>query len=40
MILQSSPRGLQDVDEVIRVVTGAGLAKPVARLRPMGVIKG
>ncbi|MCC6390821.1 MAG: RtcB family protein, partial [Bryobacterales bacterium] len=39
-ILEEVPEAYKDVDEVIRVVTGAGLAKPVARLRPMGVIKG
>ena len=30
----------KDVDEVIDVVHNAGLAKRVARLRPIGVIKG
>jgi tRNA-splicing ligase RtcB len=39
-ILEEVPEAYKDVDEVIRVVVGAGLAKPVARLRPMGVIKG
>ncbi|HUQ95083.1 MAG TPA: RtcB family protein [Bryobacteraceae bacterium] len=39
-ILEEVPEAYKDVDEVIAVVTGAGLAKPVARLRPMGVIKG
>ncbi|MBL8178262.1 MAG: RtcB family protein [Bryobacterales bacterium] len=39
-ILEEIPEAYKDVDEVIAVVTGAGLAKPVARLRPMGVIKG
>jgi tRNA-splicing ligase RtcB len=39
-ILEEIPEAYKDVDEVIAVVAGAGLAKPVARLRPMGVIKG
>jgi len=39
-ILEEIPEAYKDVDEVIAVVVGAGLAKPVARLRPMGVIKG
>jgi tRNA-splicing ligase RtcB len=34
------PEAYKDVDEVIEVVHNAGLAKKVARLRPMGVIKG
>lgn len=39
-ILEEIPEAYKDVDEVIAVVAGAGLAQPVARLRPMGVIKG
>jgi tRNA-splicing ligase RtcB len=39
-ILEEIPEAYKDVDEVIAVVTGAGLAKAVARVRPMGVIKG
>ena len=39
-ILEEVPEAYKDVDEVIEVVHGAGLAKKVARLRPMGVIKG
>lgn len=39
-ILEEIPEAYKDVDEVIAVVQGAGLAKSVARLRPMGVIKG
>ncbi len=30
----------KDVSEVVEVVTGAGISKPVARLEPLGVIKG
>jgi tRNA-splicing ligase RtcB len=39
-ILEELPEAYKDVDEVIDVVHKAGLAKKVARLRPMGVIKG
>jgi tRNA-splicing ligase RtcB len=39
-ILEEVPEAYKDVDEVIEVVHNAGLAHKVARLRPMGVIKG
>jgi tRNA-splicing ligase RtcB (3'-phosphate/5'-hydroxy nucleic acid ligase) len=39
-ILEELPEAYKDVDEVIEVVHAAGLARKVARLRPMGVIKG
>jgi len=39
-ILEEIPEAYKDVDEVIEVVHNAGLASKVARLRPMGVIKG
>jgi len=39
-ILEEIPEAYKDVDEVIEVVVQAGLAGKVARLRPMGVIKG
>ncbi|MBI1356273.1 MAG: RNA-splicing ligase RtcB [Acidobacteria bacterium] len=39
-LLEEIPEAYKDVDEVIEVVHSAGLAKKVARLRPMGVIKG
>ena len=39
-ILEELPDAYKDVDEVIEVVHRAGLAKKVARLRPLGVIKG
>jgi len=38
-ILEELPEAYKNVDEVIEVVHGAGLARKVARLRPMGVIK-
>ena len=39
-ILEEVPEAYKNVDEVIAVVASAGLASKVARLRPMGVIKG
>lgn len=39
-ILEELPEAYKNVDEVIEVVHSAGLAAKVARLRPMGVIKG
>jgi tRNA-splicing ligase RtcB len=39
-ILEELPEAYKNVDEVIEVVHKAGLAAKVARLRPMGVIKG
>jgi tRNA-splicing ligase RtcB len=39
-LLEEIPEAYKDVDEVIEVVHGAGIARKVARLRPMGVIKG
>ncbi len=39
-ILEEIPAAYKDVDEVIEVVHQAGLAHKVARLRPIGVIKG
>jgi len=39
-IIEEIPEAYKNVDEVIEVVHQAGLARKVARLRPMGVIKG
>jgi tRNA-splicing ligase RtcB len=39
-IIEEVPEAYKDVDQVIDVVHQAGLARKVARLRPMGVIKG
>jgi tRNA-splicing ligase RtcB (3'-phosphate/5'-hydroxy nucleic acid ligase) len=39
-ITEEIPEAYKDVDAVIRVVDGAGLSKRVARLKPLGVIKG
>jgi tRNA-splicing ligase RtcB len=39
-ILEEIPEAYKDIDEVVNVVHEAGLARKVARLRPLGVIKG
>ena len=39
-IIEEVPEAYKDVDQVIETVHSAGLAAKVARLRPMGVIKG
>jgi len=39
-ILEEAPGAYKDIDEVVNVVKGAGLSLPVARLRPIGVMKG
>jgi len=39
-ILEEVPEAYKDIDAVVNVVHNAGLARKVARLRPMGVIKG
>jgi tRNA-splicing ligase RtcB len=39
-ILEEAPGAYKDVDEVVRVVAGAGLALPVVKLTPIGVMKG
>ena len=39
-LAEEQPAAYKDVDAVVEVVDMAGLAKKVARLRPVGVIKG
>lgn len=39
-LAEEAPSAYKDVDEVIRTVAQAGLAIPVARLIPLGVLKG
>lgn len=39
-ITEEAPDAYKDVNAVVEVVEGAGLAKRVAKLRPLGVIKG
>jgi tRNA-splicing ligase RtcB len=39
-LLEEAPIAYKDIDNVVNVVSGAGLARKVARLRPLGVVKG
>ena len=39
-LAEESPRAYKDVDRVVNVVTAAGIARKVARLEPVAVIKG
>ena len=39
-LAEEAPDAYKDIDAVIEVVHGAGLARKVARLRPLGVMKG
>jgi len=39
-LVEEIPQAYKDVEDVVRVVHEAGLARKVARLRPLGVIKG
>ncbi len=39
-LAEEAPQAYKDVDAVVDTVTGAGIAKKVARLRPVAVIKG
>jgi tRNA-splicing ligase RtcB len=40
VLSEEAPAAYKDVDEVIRITAQAGLARPVARLKPFCVIKG
>ena len=39
-LAEEQPKAYKNVDEVVDVVHQAGLSKKVARMRPIGVIKG
>ena len=39
-LVEEIPDAYKDVNDVVNVVHGAGIARKVARLRPLGVIKG
>ena len=40
LLAEEAPFAYKAVDEVVEVCRLAGLAAPVARLRPIGVVKG
>jgi tRNA-splicing ligase RtcB len=39
-LAEEAPTAYKDVERVVAVVHRAGLARKVARLRPLGVVKG
>jgi tRNA-splicing ligase RtcB len=39
-LAEEAPLAYKDVDRVVEVVHRAGIARKVARLRPIGVVKG
>ncbi|HEV2429477.1 MAG TPA: RtcB family protein [Thermoplasmata archaeon] len=39
-VTEEAPGAYKNVDEVVRVAEGAGLTRRVARMRPLGVVKG
>ena len=39
-LAEESPEAYKDIEEVVRTCEGAGLSRPVARLRPLAVLKG
>ncbi|MFA5085784.1 MAG: RtcB family protein, partial [Candidatus Omnitrophota bacterium] len=39
-LAEEAPEAYKDVNEVVNVVTGAGISKRVCRMKPLGVIKG
>jgi tRNA-splicing ligase RtcB len=39
-LAEEAPRAYKDVDAVVETVVGAGIARKVARLKPVAVIKG
>jgi tRNA-splicing ligase RtcB len=39
-LAEESPESYKNVDEVVEIVHAAGIARTVARLRPIAVVKG
>ena len=39
-VSEEAPGVYKDIDEVVKITQEAGISNPVARLRPIGVIKG
>jgi len=39
-LAEEAPKAYKDVDSVVQTVSGAGIARKVARLVPLAVIKG
>lgn len=39
-LAEEAPEAYKDIEQVVNIVSGAGLAKKVARVKPLAVIKG
>lgn len=39
-LAEEAPQAYKDVDAVVEVVVNAGIARKIARLRPLAVVKG
>ena len=39
-LAEEMPEAYKDISQVVEVVHGAGISKKVAKLRPIGVVKG
>jgi len=39
-VVEEAPQAYKDVNDVVRVVHEAGIARRVCRMRPLGVMKG
>ncbi|MFQ5883862.1 MAG: RtcB family protein [Thermoplasmata archaeon] len=39
-IVEEAPDAYKDIEDVVRVAHGAGISRMIARMRPMGVVKG
>jgi hypothetical protein len=39
-IMEEIPEAYKDVTEVIKVIAGVGIAKPILKLKPLGTLKG
>jgi tRNA-splicing ligase RtcB len=40
VVAEEAPQAYKDVDDVVEITHRAGLARKVAKLRPLGVVKG
>ena len=40
MAAEEAPNAYKNVDNVVRIADGAGISKLVAKMKPLGVVKG
>jgi tRNA-splicing ligase RtcB len=40
VVAEEAPQAYKDVDDVVTIADGAGISKKVAKLKPLGVVKG